>query len=187
MTKNNLTIELHSKGVFINTDIDKDRLPLLFLFFWDKVAVSILNNDESLKLIADIYKKFTSYMNGESGFFDEEWIPPSAKDEKPQLTITGELMLDDNGYKLNLEYNPIINDEKLITEQAIKITKAFFNYTALVAANGLNESFQRFLFLGVATGNCYINEIGRPDIGHTGFAPHKATVELIKFLESRKR
>lgn len=185
-TKNNLTIELHSKGVFINTDIDKDRLPLLFLFFWDKIAVSISNDDESLKLIADVYKKFTSYMNGKTEPFEEEWIPPSAKDEKPQLTITGVLLLNDDGYKLNLEYDPIINDEKLITEQTTKITKAFFNYTAIVVANGVNESFQRFLFLGVAAGNCYINEIGRPDIGQIGIAPHKATMELVKFLESRK-
>ena len=158
----------------------------MFLFFWDKIAVSISNDDESLKLIADVYKKFTSYMNGKSEPFEEEWIPPSAKDEKPQLTITGVLSLDDNGYKLNLEYEPIINDEKLITEQVIKITKAFFNYVALVAANGVNESFQRFLFLGVATGNCYINEIGRPGVEQIGIAPHKATMELVKFLESRK-
>ncbi len=186
MTKNNLTIELHSKGVFIDTDIDNDRLPLLFLFFWDKIAVSISNDDESLKLIADVYKKFTSYMNGKSEPFEEEWIPPSVKDKKSQLTITGELSLDDNGYKLTLEYDPIINDEKLIIEQTTKITKAFFNYVALVAASGENESFQRFLFLGVAAGNCYINEIGRPGIGHIGFAPHKATMKLVKFLESRK-
>jgi hypothetical protein len=81
MTNNNLTIELHSKGVFINTDIDKDRLPLLFLFWWDKIAVSISNDDESLKLIVDIYKKFTSYMNCKSEPFEERWIPPRSVSE----------------------------------------------------------------------------------------------------------
>ena len=62
-------------------------------------------------------------------------------------------------------------------------TKAFFNYVSFIAAAGEMEEFRRFLYLGVAAGNCYIHEIGRPDVKTVRIAPHKAIHDLIEFIK----